>query len=293
MIRPRLSRLSRLFSLTSLLLALAAIFGCAEGFAQPLRRANAAERLGWQPGDTLLVIPQWVRSIPDYAFAELTELREVRFEPSSQCRTIGDHAFACCEGLRRVTGMPPRLALIGEGAFRECVSLDSITIPEGILEIPKGCFTRCESLRSVRLSSRLLYIKDFAFTQCTALDSIALPERVETIGMNSFALCTSLRTMHLPASVKSVESYAFAGCTALEEITLPRQPYTLGELILEDCPSLRLIIAPAIAAPPFECDSWLADPQTDPAFYRRVRLEIPERALPSYRRAHCWSLFFP
>lgn len=254
-----------------------------------LRLPGTAEKLGWQPGDTLLIIPARIRSIPAFAFTGMTGLREVRFETGSRCLTIGDFAFACCDSLQRIN-LPPTVVVLGEGVFRECGELREISLPNGMLEVPKEAFLRCRSLIGAHLPERLLYIKGFAFAECENLDSISLPPRLQEIGNNAF-MRTGLRHVCIPDNVTLIESYAFAGCKELESIKFPAVHNTLGELILDDCPSLRLIEEPSPSAPAFECESWLADPVSDPGFYKRVKLEFPEASRRDYEKSRGWKEF--
>ncbi len=253
-----------------------------------------AERRRPEVVDSVLTIPAWVRQLPEYGYAWRQDIREVRLEEGSQLRAVGDYAFTGCDNLRVVSGLPATLAYIGEGAFRECGSLERFEIPAGVREVPRECFIRCGSLREVILHERIYDIGAFAFTECRSLEAIQLPPQLKSIGLNAFTLCVGLRDVVMPESVVELESYAFAECTGLERIVLPANPSRLGELILEGCTGLREIVEMSGAAPAFECGSYLCDPSGDTGFYERVRLVIPETesALRSYGRAHCWQLFF-
>ncbi len=244
--------------------------------------------------DSVLVIPAGIRQLPAYAFAWNDTIREVRVEEGSRLVVIGDYAFTGCRSLRRIEGLPETLASIGEGAFRECESLEWFVFPRGVKEVSRECFIRCGSLREVVLHGSIYAVKAFAFTECGALEEIDLPASVTAIGLNAFALCGSLKEVVVPEGVTELESYAFAGCGGLRRVVLPGNPSRLGELILEDCGALEEIVEMSPAAPSFECGSWLCDPVGDAGFYKRVRLVIPdtESAQRSYRRAHCWRLFF-
>ena len=61
-------------------------------------------------------------------------------------------------------------------AFRDCTSLTSIVIPEGVTKIG-----------------------DFAFLRCTALTSIVIPKSVTTIGQGVFNFCSNLQEITVGA----------------------------------------------------------------------------------------------
>jgi hypothetical protein len=61
---------------------------------------------------------------------------------------------------------------IGNGAFRSCTGLTSVTIPGSVLIIEANAFDSCTSLRSVTIPWCVESIQDEAFGHCTALMSI-------------------------------------------------------------------------------------------------------------------------
>ena len=80
---------------------------------------------------------------------------------------------------------------IGKNAFSGCVSLASVTLPEGLDEI-----------------------EAYTFSNCGALTSIVLPSSLTSIG--EFAFCYSgLKSIIIPASVWNIEVRAFDGCRDL------------------------------------------------------------------------------
>ena len=84
-------------------------------------------------------------------------------------------------------------------AFKGCLKLDSITIPEGVVEMESGIFRNC---------LRLKYIK--------------LPQTLETLsGGGTFADCINLRGIHIPQNVSFIEEgNQFHGCLLLDSITV-------------------------------------------------------------------------
>ena len=76
--------------------------------------------------------------------------------------------------------LPRTLKRIVYNAFKECGSLGSIVIPEGLKQIGSKCF--CQSaLESIILPSTLKWIERLAFDGCGELKSIVFPEGLEHI----------------------------------------------------------------------------------------------------------------
>ena len=107
---------------------------------------------------------------------------------------------------------------IGELAFRDCSSLTSITIPEGVARIG-----------------------DRAFYYCNNLSSISLPMSVTSIGNAAFCYCEKLKSITIPEGVVSIGNGAFSGCYNLTSISIPESVISLGDDVLSDCYNLTSI----------------------------------------------------
>ncbi len=71
-----------------------------------------------------------------------------------------------------------RVQLVGEQAFWGSQTLESITLPEGIVSIYNSAFYDCNKLVTVNLPSTLEEIQGGAFCDCDILTNIALPDNV-------------------------------------------------------------------------------------------------------------------
>lgn len=269
---------------------LAAILFAAVGSqaSAELRCAGIAERLGWESGDSAVVIPANVRKLPDFAFAGVEGLRRVEFPADSRCEIIGDFAFAECPDLEEVI-LPPTMVKLGEGIFRNCRNLKKINIPQRMWAIPKECFNGCESLEEIDLSPITLELGAFSFCGCTSLRGITFPGELKRVGNNAFSRCIKLEEVELPESVTLLDSYAFSDCISLRRVVLPANRERLGELIFSGCESLQEIVEGADVPPSFECGSYLFDPGD--AAYERCRLLVDCKSQKSYGLHHCWKDF--
>jgi hypothetical protein len=82
---------------------------------------------------------------------------------------------------------------IGDEAFRDCDSLTSIVIPEGVTSIGDEAFSSCDSLTSIEIPNGVTSIGDGAFGYCS-LTSITIPESVTRIGESAFS-CSHLTSI--------------------------------------------------------------------------------------------------
>ena len=102
---------------------------------------------------------------------------------------------------------------IGPYAFENCPSLESITIPDGVVKIGSWAFGNTR-LTSVRLPDALKEIGEYAFNG-TLLAKIEIPASVTTLGNRVFANCKQLRTLTIPETVTQTEGSLFDYCSNL------------------------------------------------------------------------------
>ena len=111
--------------------------------------------------------------------------------------------------------VPEGVLTIGASAFRECISLREISLPEGLDGIGEWAFYGT-GLVSPAMPESLIYIGASAFSSCFELTSMTLPDGLETIGERAFSACYSLTSLTIPESVSYIGEDAFSGCDALE-----------------------------------------------------------------------------
>ena len=109
-------------------------------------------------------------------------------------RKIRMYAFNGCNHIESIT-LPEGLLEFGASAFRNCESLDIITLPEGITKIPEGAFGECWSLREVFLPQTLKKIGNWAFLCCGSLKTIIIPESVKSI--EEYSLPSTIKEVHV------------------------------------------------------------------------------------------------
>ncbi len=110
------------------------------------------------------------------------------------------------------------MTAIGEGAFYNCSSLNSIALPKAMTSIGGGAFYNCAGLKTVSIPESVTHIKYSTFSSCTGLTEILLPEGLTTIESGAFQGCSSLVSALIPASVTSIDCSAFQGCRSLVSI---------------------------------------------------------------------------
>lgn len=99
------------------------------------------------------------------------------------------------------------------GTFQAQNLLTEVTLPTTMQNIPMNTFKNCTSLTSVHLNEGLTQLLWCCFEGCSALPEIDLPSTVTTLDVGTFINCTNLRTIVCRAATPpSVGSQAFSGC---------------------------------------------------------------------------------
>ena len=156
---------------------------------------------------------------------------------------IGKYAFSYCSKLNSID-IPESVLNIGDWAFERCSSLRSIEIPASMAEIGDCIFYYCSSLRSIEMPESVTLIGASAFFGCSSLRSIEIPEGVTDIGSDAFHGCSSLSSIEIPEGVTNIANFSFAACVSLSSINIPESVTDIGACAFYECSSLRNIEIP-------------------------------------------------
>jgi hypothetical protein len=152
---------------------------------------------------TEILLPAGLHTIAINAFAGCSELVTANL---SGATTLYQGSFKDCVKLEtvlmdEVTALKNTTA-DGNGAFYNCASLSSASLPKAV-EIGKKTFSGCASLATV-YAPAVAAIGDKAFMKCASLVSLTLGETPPTLGESVFAKGTP-EAIYVPSS--SVATY--------------------------------------------------------------------------------------
>lgn len=150
-----------------------------------------------------VTIPSTVTAIKDRAFTSNINIRKVVFEDRESTTALD----------------------IGLWIFYRATSLEEISLPSGLTEIPDRMFYQAP-IKSIFIPKTVTLIGEGAFFDCTNLAVLEFEEG----GENALVIADGVVDSSMETSVHYSMYYgAFAGCTKLTEIVLPERTTEIGD----------------------------------------------------------------
>ena len=214
---------------------------------------------------SVLEIPEGVTEISECAFRYFSNVTKIKF-PSS-IETIGIHNFAYNPYLKEIT-IPFTEASVGAEAFRECTSLETVTL-NNTGTIGTGAFCNCSALTRVNIGG----VKGFEygiasplpFYGCSKLSTINTTDlkafcsivnleyltgsgiAKKTLLINGVAH-SSTSVLEIPEGVTEIANYAFRYFSNVTKIKFPSSIETIGFQNFAYNPYLKEITIPLTKA---------------------------------------------
>ena len=170
---------------------------------------------------TIVVFPndwQFDGAIPAELFSGCDRLEEVQNLPEV-VSVVEFSAFAGCRLINETTFPYSRYVTIEDSGFAGC-GLTVVDFSEVYkLYLGESAFRGCVDLRDIKLPDSLSHLSSFVFAGCNALTTVTIPSQVSSFGLGCFEDCASLKTVtYLGSAVPS--GAIFNGCHSLEKVTL-------------------------------------------------------------------------
>ena len=137
---------------------------------------------------------------------------------SDSVESIGDSAFYDCLSLETVD-LGDGIRSIEDSAFYGCYNLKAVDLGNGVRSIGEYAFSNTD-IRSIVIPDSVNSIGEYAFSDCLSLEAVNLGDGIRTIGSDAFAWCYSLKTLDIGKSLEAIEGHLFFSSFALEKITV-------------------------------------------------------------------------
>ena len=234
-------------------------------------------------------LPANLDTIKNSTFSGCTMLTEVTVPRNVSC--IDEQGFINATSLKTVTFEEgSRLTSLGERAFLDCYSLESLDLPNTVTSIGSGCFSNCSSLKTIHMSPNLTEIGSSIFTSCNSLTECEVIGDVPTMH-NIFIRCSKLKKVKLgdrngtPGSTL-LQNATITSCDQLEYLELGANIDSLENSALCSLDSLKVLICWATTPP--RCHDYWSSFWPWPANSKAI-LYVPKASLEAYRTANDWK----
>ena len=207
----------------------------------------------YNTGLTQLTISKKIQRINKNAFESNIELTTVTFEQNSELDIIEEKAFKNCLKLTSIK-LPESVTTIQNRIFEGCSMLQSVQMGSQVKELGTHLFIKCSSLSSIIINENNQYfttINNVIFTKDKKeliYYAASLPEKhydvpftVETIRKESFT-GSKIESITFPSNLKKIEESAFYGSRHLKQLTLPHYLKSIGKTAFAGCRSLTTVI---------------------------------------------------
>lgn len=151
--------------------------------------------------------------------------------------SIGDGAFRGCKGLTSISGSATNVSTVAKQA--KPISF-TVNITSGT-SIGYQAFSGCTGLTSVAIGNSVTSIGDSAFYVCSGITSVTIGNSVTSIGYHAFYSCSKLTSVTIPDSVTSIDTEAFIWCSGLTSLTIGNNVTSIGSGAFENCTALTSV----------------------------------------------------
>ena len=203
------------------------------------------EAISYCSGLKSVTIPSSVTSIGEWAFKGCIGLTEINVDIANTVYTSEngvlfnkDKTTIICypEGKTDTAyTIPNSVSRINAGAFNNCSSLKSLTIPNSVTEIS---YMDCDNLEFLEYNTDAVYLNEYWFfngilISVNSLKTLIIGNAVTYIDDESFQDCSKLTSVTIGNSVKKIGDIAFSGCISLNSVNIPNSVTSIGEYAFE------------------------------------------------------------
>lgn len=156
---------------------------------------------------------------------------------------IGNGAFLNCDTIKSMT-IPDSVVRIEGLAFSKCYALEKVTLGQGIREIDFSPFAFCDKMTYNEYQSGYYVGTEenpyFAFvsTASKSLETLTIHPNTVVVCGSAIENCYTLCEVKIPEGVISLGGFVFQHCSSLEKVHIPKSLESIGLLAFKKCDSL-------------------------------------------------------
>ena len=142
-----------------------------------------------------------------------------------------------------INGVPVKI--LGESLFK-ATDIESVSIPNTVVEIHPFCFEECNNLREINFPDSVRYIFKEVCYNCHELESVKWSKSATTIFDSTFYGCQNLKRISNIESVKSINARAFCN-TGFTTFAVPAKCINIEANAFSQCDNLKVFkVGPSV-----------------------------------------------
>lgn len=185
-----------------------------------------------------------VQTIKKYAFQRFNALKGVYFQHTPAVLEI--YIFAECLSLQSVR-LPDDMGTIPDGMFQACSSLKEITLPPGLSTIGASAFSGC-NLKRIDLPETVTIINNYGIARNPQMEQAPDLSNITSLGDYAFDTCRKIKTIEFPENITAIPMYCCQKNDLLHTVTIPSNITTIKRGAITECNSLEILTIPASVA---------------------------------------------
>lgn len=157
-------------------------------------------------------------------------------------RVIGTNAFSGNETIKEVIFSDTNTT-VEEYAFMDCISLETVVIPENVVSFDDRVFANCIALKNVTLLSEMVSMPTNMFSGCSMLSNLTISDTITDFSYGCFNGCSSLTNLDFVKHGDLLGSYSFNG-TGAQSVILSESLLAIPNYAFTRCPNLEFVTIP-------------------------------------------------
>ncbi len=183
--------------------------------------------------------------VPKYCFQNCNSLKEVVFLNDDKITQINAAAFKGCIELESVV-IPDGIKIIGENAFMNCEKLAEVSFPETDFSVYKNAFAGTEFLSEYK--GDYLIVGDGVLINCKSSgEKIILPQNVKRL-CNSFTSPENIKSVVFNEGLKAISTDSFNGCKNISELVIPESVEKIDNSAFKGMCGLKKLTVPFVTS---------------------------------------------
>lgn len=208
-----------------------------EGWAENWAGDTKVVQVGGEFTCTLTDTEAWI----DSYFGDDEEVRIPSYIDGKPVAQITGESFLDKTSVKKVI-LPDTVKRIGQGAFTNCTSLESINFPNSLTYIANLAFKNT-GFTNIEIPNTVTLLGNGVFSECKNLVNATINAKIEKLPVSTFKNCSKIEKVNLCDNIHAFGSRVFEG-TSIKELKIPRTIDTLDANALYNMPELEYVYIP-------------------------------------------------